>query len=76
MQLFLVKKKIATKINVAFHVKKLTFTWSTAEKLPLVERLELCGYDFSDSPWKTDKVPAGPFPYPSAAPTTIALADL
>jgi len=70
------KNGLATKINVAFDVKKLTFTWSTAEKLPLFERLEPCGYDFCDSPWKTDKVPAGPFPYPGTAPTTIALADL
>jgi len=57
-------------------VKKLAFTWSTAEKLPLFERLEPYGYDFCDSPWQADKVPVGPFPYPGAAPITITLADL
>ena len=69
------KNGLTAKINVAFDVKKLTFTWSTAEKLPLFERLETSGYDFCDSPWKTDKIPAGPFPYPGTAPTTITLAD-
>ena len=70
------KNGLAAKINVALDVKKLAFTWSTAEKLPMFERLEPCGYDFFDSPCKTDKVPAGPFPYPGAARTTITLADL
>jgi hypothetical protein len=70
------KNGLAARINVALDVKKLAFTWSTAEKLPVFERLERCGYDFADSPWKADRVPAGPFPYPGAAPTTITLADL
>ncbi|MCK4291695.1 MAG: right-handed parallel beta-helix repeat-containing protein [Planctomycetes bacterium] len=69
------QNSITARINVSLDLKKLSFTWSTAKKFPLFEKLEICKYDFSDSPWKTNKVPAGPFPYPGPRPTTVSLAD-
>jgi hypothetical protein len=57
---------ISAKINVSFDLKTLSFTWSTDEKLPLFPKFEICTHDFSGLPWKSNKVPAGPFAYPGS----------
>jgi len=64
---------ITAKINVSFNQQKSDFTWSTEEKLPVFGKLGTCTHDFFGSAWKGEKVPAGPFPYPTSSPATLKL---
>ncbi|GAH42137.1 unnamed protein product, partial [marine sediment metagenome] len=64
---------ITAKINASFDLKTLSFTWSIEEKLALFPKLEICAHDFSDLPWKGNKVPAGPFAYPGSSPSKVKL---
>ena len=65
---------ITAKINASFDLKTLSFTWSTEDELALFAKLEICAHDFSNLPWKGNKVPAGPFAYPGSSLITVNLA--
>jgi len=60
-------------INASFDQQTLDFTWYTEGKLPLFPEIGICTHDFFDSAWEPDKVPAGPFPYPTSSPATLKL---
>ena len=64
---------ITAKINASFDRQKLSFSWSTEGKPPLFPKIRICTHDFFDSAWGPDKVPAGPFTYPTADTTMLKL---
>ncbi|MDH4239994.1 MAG: right-handed parallel beta-helix repeat-containing protein [Phycisphaerae bacterium] len=67
---------ITAEINASFNQQKLDFTWSTEVKLPLYLKIGICTHDFFDSAWKGEKVPAGPFSYPTAGTNSLKLTGL
>ena len=69
------KNSLTAKIDATLDLKNLRLNWSTAQNLPLFEKVELCPHDFQNKPWQTKNTPAGPFQYPTAKPTTINLTE-
>ena len=67
------KDSLTANMDATFDQKDLRLTWSTDRQLPLFERLKICSEDFNDRPWPTEKVPAGPFQYPTQSPITVNL---